>query len=68
MERQYSCEHLVQDYAHGPPICGHVVSFTFEDFRSKVGWSTSDFIRDLVVAENLSDSVVNYLEVAFLVE
>ena len=65
---KHSREHLVQDYAHGPPICGHVVAITFEDFRSKVGWSTSDFIRDLVMAENFCDAKVNNLQIAILVE
>ena len=64
MERQNARQHLVQDYTHGPPICCHVIAFTFEDFRSEVCWSTGNFKRCLIMAEDLSNTEVNYLQVA----
>ena len=63
-----SREHLVQDYAHSPPICCHAVAFPSEDLRSKVGRSTSDSLRDLIVTKNLSHTKVNYFQISVLIE
>lgn len=62
-ERRSSADYFVYEHTEAPPICGPIVSFANEDFRSDVVWGAANGIGSLL--DDFSESEISELEISF---